>query len=306
MKKYLLGAMFSLALLASPAFTQAAGLTNEQIQAILSLLTSFGAESAVVAKVNAALTGDASVASITSSVSASTSPSVAGGQPDRIVGCAKRGGVITASSPRASRICDLPQKNLSQGMRGDEVRDLQEFLSEEGQLSADSATGYFGPMTAQAVVKWQVSQGVQGVGSVGPMTRERIKILCGKPALVCMSPNTAYSKSSDAAIRSNLDTIRMQAEIYWSNPGNNSYGTAGTSCTTAGSLFVDATIAKAITLVESANGTGTVACNNSLVAHAVSSQLYSNSARFWCVDSTGASSNSTTALGTNTVCPASN
>jgi hypothetical protein len=55
---------------------------------------------------------------------------------------------------------------------------LQEFLSGEGYLSAN-ATGYFGPMTGQAVSKWQAAQGVQSVGSVGPMSRERIKMWCG-------------------------------------------------------------------------------------------------------------------------------
>lgn len=126
-------------------------------------------------------------------------------------------------------------------------------------------------------------------------------------AVVLASLNTARFKGNDAAIQSDLDTIRTQAEIFYGGTGANSYGTAGTSCTTVGSLFAgDTTIAKAITNAESANGTGTVVCNNSLVAYAVSSPLSSNTARFWCVDSTGGSSNSTTALGTNTVCPASN
>lgn len=126
-------------------------------------------------------------------------------------------------------------------------------------------------------------------------------------AVVLASLNTARFKGNDAAIQSDLDTIRTQAEIYYgSAAGNNSYGTAGASCTTAGSLFVEATIARAITNAESANGSGIIVCNNSLTAYAISSPLSSNSARFWCVDSTGASSNSTTALGAATVCPASN
>lgn len=177
MKKYLFGAAFSLALLASPAFTQAAGLTSAQINAIISLLQSFGADSVVVARVNSALTGDASVAVVLPPpVSASTSPSVVTGGQSGGSGGAKPGIGVAGKH----RVCGILQKNLSQGMRGDEVRSLQEFLGEEGQLSTDAATGYFGPMTARAVAKWQVAQGVQGVGSVGPMTRERIKVWCGK------------------------------------------------------------------------------------------------------------------------------
>ena len=93
--------------------------------------------------------------------------------------------VVVESSPDSNiatkkhRICDnLFNRNLTPGAQGDDVRGLQEFLSTEGYLSA-SATGYFGPMTAQAVAKWQTSQGVSAVGNFGPRSRERIKIWCG-------------------------------------------------------------------------------------------------------------------------------
>ncbi|MDO8481944.1 MAG: peptidoglycan-binding protein [bacterium] len=86
----------------------------------------------------------------------------------------------TALSPSKHRICSILYRNISRGMQGDDVQSLQEFLSEEGYLSAN-ATGYFGQMTAQAVANWQTSQGVSPVGSVGPMTRERIKTWCGNP-----------------------------------------------------------------------------------------------------------------------------
>lgn len=126
-------------------------------------------------------------------------------------------------------------------------------------------------------------------------------------AVVLASLNTARFKGNDAAIQSDLSTIQTQAEIYYSGDGANSYGTAGTSCTTAGSLFVETTIAKAIAGADSANGTtGAVVCNNSTTAYAVSALLSSDTNRYWCVDSTGGSSKSTTPLGTNTVCPASN
>ncbi|MBU6388700.1 type II secretion system GspH family protein [Patescibacteria group bacterium] len=123
-------------------------------------------------------------------------------------------------------------------------------------------------------------------------------------AVVLASLNTARSKGNDAAIQSDLSTIQTEAEIYYGGTGGNSYGTAGTSCTNG--VFSDATIAKAIAGAKTANGGNSLVCNNSTTAYAVSSNLSSNSSRYWCVDSTGGSSNSTTALGTNTVCPASN
>jgi peptidoglycan hydrolase-like protein with peptidoglycan-binding domain len=85
---------------------------------------------------------------------------------------------VSASMPSKHRICAILNRNLSRGTQGDDVRGLQEFLSAEGYFSAN-ATGYFGPVTASAVARWQASQGVSAVGAVGPISRERIKVWCG-------------------------------------------------------------------------------------------------------------------------------
>lgn len=114
-------------------------------------------------------------------------------------------------------------------------------------------------------------------------------------AVVLASLNTARSKGNDAAIQSDLSTIQTQAELFYSN-----------GYTYASVCSADATVVKAIAAAEVANGTGVVTCNSSASAYAVSSALASAPTRFWCVDSTGGSSNSTTALGAATVCPAAN
>lgn len=75
-------------------------------------------------------------------------------------------------------ICGVLNRNIGQGSSGTDVRSLQEFLASEGVFSV-SATGYFGPVTARAVAEWQSREGVQSVGAVGPLTRERIKMRCG-------------------------------------------------------------------------------------------------------------------------------
>ena len=88
-------------------------------------------------------------------------------------------GTITAAfAPSKHRVCEVLKRNLSQGTSGNDVTSLQEFLHDEGHFSAN-ATGYFGPLTAAALARWQTSQGVEGVGVVGPLTRERIKLWCG-------------------------------------------------------------------------------------------------------------------------------
>lgn len=69
-------------------------------------------------------------------------------------------------------------RNLAPGVRGDDVRELQTFLRGEGHLSAEP-TGFFGPMTASAVAKWQAQEGVSAIGSFGPRSREAFKRRCG-------------------------------------------------------------------------------------------------------------------------------
>ena len=57
-----------------------------------------------------------------------------------------------APTPNRHRICAMLNRNLAVGARGDDVQGLQEFLNTEGYLST-TATGYFGPMTANAVAR---------------------------------------------------------------------------------------------------------------------------------------------------------
>ena len=104
-------------------------------------------------------------------------------------------------------------------------------------------------------------------------------------AVVLASLNTARSKGSDAAIQSDLNGIRTQAEIFYGGPtGNNSYTALCTTTTGDG-----APIDRAKAAAEAANGTGTVSCFSSASAYAVSSTLVSDTAENWCVDSSGRS-----------------
>ncbi len=115
---------------------------------------------------------------------------------------------VPVASPPA-RICALINRNLSRGQSGEDVRSLQEFLSTEGYLNT-SATGFFGPATAQAVANWQMKNDISALGSFGPMSRARIKVWCGNnsnPSLLQVWPQkgnaplvvTVISKTGDAS-----------------------------------------------------------------------------------------------------------
>ncbi|MHB1163403.1 MAG: prepilin-type N-terminal cleavage/methylation domain-containing protein [Minisyncoccota bacterium] len=123
-------------------------------------------------------------------------------------------------------------------------------------------------------------------------------------AVVLASLNTARSKGSDAAIQSNLSTIRTQAELYRdSTIGNNTYGAADTKCASTVNMFNDSNIARAAAAANAIDG-GNVTCNVSAggTEYAVSARLVTDTAKYWCVDSASVGTTTTTALGSNTNC----
>ena len=73
----------------------------------------------------------------------------------------------------------LFSRDLSLGMRGSEVRMLQNFLAGEG-LFSETATGYFGPITRESVKQFQTANNITPIsGLVGPQTREAIQTVLG-------------------------------------------------------------------------------------------------------------------------------
>lgn len=63
---------------------------------------------------------------------------------------------------------------LRPGSRGPEVTFLQKFLLNNGFITADNVTGYFGQVTRNALKSFQESYGLDSVGMTGPKTRNFI------------------------------------------------------------------------------------------------------------------------------------
>ena len=116
-------------------------------------------------------------------------------------------------------------------------------------------------------------------------------------SVVLASLNTARGKGADAAVKSNLNNIRAQAEIVYDTANPNSYDTV---CT-------DGQVSKGVSAAISAAGSaGTVAtrCGDSASAWAAWVELKSEPTDSWCVDSSGTSKLLTTnPSGAVTVCP---
>lgn len=68
------------------------------------------------------------------------------------------------------------KSRLRLGSQGEEVRALQELLAKDAMVYPEGLiTGFFGPKTAEAVKRLQAKYGLEAVGEVGPLTREKIK-----------------------------------------------------------------------------------------------------------------------------------
>ncbi len=143
-------------------------------------------------------------------------------------------------------------------------------------------------------------------------------------AVVLASLNTARSKGNDAAIKSNLDTIRTQAAIYYdtnngySNGLTNAAAITGTvaGCNLALSMFQDdASVKAALAATDKASGgsgtpgaTSVIKCSVPVATASVPAPTWaasapiSNPTGFWCVDSAGASKFEAATL-TTAACP---
>jgi len=88
------------------------------------------------------------------------------------------GGLSCASGLQTTSLT----RNLYKGIKGGDVKTLQTFLVNQKYLTADSITGFFGPLTEKAIQAFQKSQNIissgsplsTGYGNVGPMTRTKI------------------------------------------------------------------------------------------------------------------------------------
>src|SRR3989344_239955 len=129
----------------STPMTPVSGLTITQVEAILSLLSSFDADAATLASVRSVLYGQAST------------------------------GTGTAESTFA--------RNLELGMSGADVKALQVYLNTHGYVVSSSGPGSpgnetskFGGATRAAVIKFQKANGITpAVGYFGPKTRAAAK-----------------------------------------------------------------------------------------------------------------------------------
>lgn len=128
------------------------------------------------------------------------------GLDDSIGGVDLRGdGTIDDNLPRRSGLDsarDLQERgifsnDLRVGMRNDDVIRLQHELEFEG-LFSNSATGFFGEATREAVIKFQRERGLPETGLVGPMTRAELNRSNASASLDSSGPSSSSGPGDDS------------------------------------------------------------------------------------------------------------
>lgn len=112
-------------------------------------------------------------------------------------------------------------------------------------------------------------------------------------SVVLASLNSARNKGADAAIKANLANVRAQAEIIYDSDGDYD------AVCGANSVVQNTQVASAISAATNA-GSASVVCakptTGAASAWALSAQLKADTTKYWCVDSGGASKQTTTQI----------
>jgi len=130
-------------------------------------------------------------------------------------------------------------------------------------------------------------------------------------SVVLASLNSARSKGNDAKVKAQLSSIRAAAEIYYSTVGDYGSATSGkfssSSAKCTGGMWddTDSGVSSLVTYSNYPSGTEGY-CNTDGSAWVVEASL-KTVGTYWCVDSTGASKQTSTSVaGAGTfVCPTS-
>ncbi|MBY0328553.1 type II secretion system GspH family protein [Patescibacteria group bacterium] len=132
-------------------------------------------------------------------------------------------------------------------------------------------------------------------------------------SVILASLGSARNKGRDAAVKSNLATVRVQAQLYYDIYGKyrNSTGTgifSTNTCTTGTTMFGDnngssvegqniaSVINRAILAAHEAGGSGGMECKQDATNEKYVVQVKMNSGNYWCIDSAGSAKDIGTSL----------
>ena len=114
----------------------------------------------------------------------------------------------TISTP--SGITITITKSLKLGSQNSEVKALQQALATDKTIYPEGkATGYYGPATRNAIIRFQKKYGLEPVGYVGPLTRKKLNEIYGTQA--AQSSSTASSAQTSTITSGQTKAQQIQA-----------------------------------------------------------------------------------------------
>ena len=105
-------------------------------------------------------------------------------------------------------------KSLKLGSQNSEVKSLQQALAQDKTLYPEGlATGYYGPATRRAIIRFQKKYGIEPVGFIGPLTRKKLNEIYGTPtsASVGGTPAVSVGGTTPSATSGQAKTQQIQA-----------------------------------------------------------------------------------------------
>ena len=164
--------------------------------------------------------------------------------------------------------------------------------------------GFFFWRARQTLGRWYTCPMVRHKGFTLIELLVVIAIIGGLAAVVSAALNNARARGNDAAIKSNLSSIRTQAELFYAVNGDYGVDFAAADCPTTGSTMfaLDGTIQNALGGSALFSTPQCAADNASAAAGDATSWAISaglSGGVFWCVDATGFSGSGTAAVVSN-------
>ncbi len=128
-------------------------------------------------------------------------------------------------------MCVSLNRNLGEGDSGNDVKQVQQILANDPQSGFNVApTGFFGPLTARAMVRFQEDSGIASStnGDVGPLTRGFFNLHCGEG--LGNNPSGGEAQNQNASSEGNSSTSTSttgQNQIVFPGNSGNQHGESG-------------------------------------------------------------------------------
>jgi hypothetical protein len=88
---------------------------------------------------------------------------------------------------------------FQRGMSGEHIKKIQQILAarNDGTFTAEHVTGFFGPMTEEALKRFQTNMGIDPLGFVGPQTLQKINEILASSGLLDPANNPQLQNAID-------------------------------------------------------------------------------------------------------------